>query len=316
MDLLKLSNLEEGKHLLSVLGQRSEYPIVKINHNSFIEKLDKKTYRATFFSKRPIEDLFQPIIDKIQIADEYKPITNQREAFLHYSGLETNYKYPQIFLDTSTFNPASGANSPVDGFASREGQDVAFSTIRAGAGTNASAVSSEDYAARVRDSGTSNQFEILQRAIFLFDTSSLTTNAVISSAIFSLFFTTKDTTLDIGGVNVVASTPAADNTIATGDYSQLGTTRFSSDIPTASVPSSAYGDFTLNASGLAAISLTGISKFGTRSVDDLDNSAPTWVAAGSNGYFLCYFADHGSSLPKLVVTFTLPVANTGSFNFL
>lgn len=320
LDLLKIVNTEEGKQVLGILGQKPKNKIVHITHNSFIEHLGGKKYQATFFSRRPIEKLFQPILDKIQIAnDEYKRITNKREAFLHYSGLETkNYKYPQIFLITSpaTFNPASGANSPVDGTVSREGVDEAFATIRAGAGTIADTGSGENYLFRVRNSTTSSQYSEFLRSFQLFDTSTLTAGAIISSAVFSVFFTTGDNTVASGGANVVSSTPANTNNLVTGDYNNVGSTRFSTDKTYAGITGSAYNDFTYNASGIAAIDKGGISKFAIRSVCDIDNAAPTWVGAGAQGYYLSYFADHGSNLPKLVVTFTLPSGSYRGYSFL
>lgn|SRR3990167_5927499 len=305
MNLLKFANTEGGKYLLGTLGQKPQNKITHITCNSFIEHLGGKEFQATFFSRRPIEKLFQPIFDKIQIANEYKRIENQHEALLHYSGLEPkNYKYPGIYLVESTFNPAAGAVSPVDGVASREGVDEAFTTIRAGAGTNASSISSEDYAFRVRTSATTDQFQILQRAFFLFNTSSLTETATISSAIFSLYFTTSDATVAVGGGNVVASTPAANNAIVNADYAQVGSTRFSTDKTMAGITGSAFNDFALNASGIVNINKTGISKFATRSVADIDNAAPAWAAGNLDGHYLCNLTDAGTNLPKLVVAYT------------
>lgn len=129
MKLIDIVNTEEGKYLLGTLGGKPTSEIVKVTKNSFIEHLEGRSFRATFFSKNPIERLFQPIIDKVSIANDYKRV-NFREAFLHYSGLKQKlYKFPQIYLTTSTFNPASGANSPVDGKADRSSASEVFSSV-------------------------------------------------------------------------------------------------------------------------------------------------------------------------------------------
>jgi len=66
----------------------------------------------------------------------------------------------------------------------------------------------------------------------------------------------------------------------------------------------------LNATGRGNVSLTGISKFGSRNANyDVANSAPAFTAFASNGIQI-YFADQAGTAndPKLVVTYTLPSA--------
>jgi len=90
------------------------------------------------------------------------------------------------------------------------------------------------------------------------------------------------------------------------DYAlaNFGSTRFvDSDILISGITTGAYNDFTLNASGIANIAKTGISKFGYRHAVDIDNSAPTW-GSGADSYFTASFSDTGSNQPKLDVTFT------------
>ena len=66
-----------------------------------------------------------------------------------------------------------------------------------------------------------------------------------------------------------------------------------------------YYDFILNATGLAAISKTGITKIGLReSAYDAPNIAPPWVSGHGRTLYIRY-ADDGSYKPKLVITYDL-----------
>jgi hypothetical protein len=113
-------------------------------------------------------------------------------------------------------------------------------------------------------------------------------------------------------VNVYTSNPTTNNNLVAGDYSTLGTTALSTAIDyTNWQVGSTYNAFALNASGLSAISKTGVSKFGVRNVyHDAAGNAPTW-SMNQNYYLQNYFsedatADNGKD-PKLVIAYTVPV---------
>ena len=152
------------------------------------------------------------------------------------------------------------------------------------------------------DTGSGN-WKSLQRGIVLFDTSTLPDTDTINSATMSVYGQNIINTLSGTGLNIYSSTPASNTAIANEDYDQLGTTAFSSAISTGAISTTAYNDFVLNASGLAGISKTSVSKFGAReSSFDAPNSSPTW---GSELDFLVQFysADQAGTTndPKLVV---------------
>lgn len=313
-NLLRLVNSEAGRFLLGRLGQKPEFPVVKITESSFIEKLGKKTYRATFFSGNSIERLFSPIVEKMLIAhEEYKPIKNHYEAFLHYSDLERkNNKYPLIFLDTATFNPASGANSPVDGRAARNGVNQTFANIRAGAGVSANNTASSD-GPYLFSTGTTDQYDTLIRFFTLFNTATLTADATISAAVISFYGSDKANGNGSPAFHVAAATPAANDSIAASDYGNVGSTSFG-NVAYASYSTSAYNDITLDANGRANISKTGISKFSEQlSWDILNDTTGLVWAGGAESYTLFNTADAVSNNPKLVVTYTLPTV-TGFFH--
>jgi len=213
-------------------------------------------------------------------------------------------------MATLTVFPDAGSGATtVDGNIQRSGVDEAFGTIRGGAGTTANTTLASPMT-KVTSSATSNQYTEIRRCIFTFDTSALTSSATISAAVLSLkgvdAYTTFSTSPEI---DIVASTPAANNTLATGDYAQLGATPFSS-ITLAGYSTSAYNDFTLDAGGIANISKTSISKFGCRVNWDTDNSAPTW-GNSQEGAFQFASADTAgtTSDPKLVITYTIASAS-------
>jgi len=176
-----------------------------------------------------------------------------------------------------------------------------WATTRGAAdGTSASdAVTQSTLARAVYLSGT-NRY-IITRGFFLFDTSPITDTDTISAGVLTFFAAaTGVTDTDTSDIDVVASTPASNTAIAVGDFDQVGTTVFASKALSAWVDTDGTGnDFTLNASGIAAISKTSITKFGTRNSRDTDDSAPT----GENDVS-CYYASEAGTTkdPKLVVT--------------
>lgn len=212
-----------------------------------------------------------------------------------------------------TFNPVAGANSPCDGIATRESQDQTFGNIRAGAGNNARTNNVEE-SIGLNGSTTSNQFEGLYRMICNFNTAALGAGSTITSATLSLYVI--GTNNGLGTTNftfeIVGATPGATNTIANSDYGQLGSTSFASTA-FGSITTGAFNDFTLNPSGLANISKTGVSSFGLKSGWDLNNSFDGLWASGGLTRYRVEMADNASNLPKLVVNYILGNTNSRSF---
>lgn len=313
MNLLQIANLEEGRYLIGRLGQKPVGRIVYISKNSFTEHLGGRYFRSTFFSRNPIERIFQPIFDKLRIADEYKELENKREAFLHYAGLYLKHnKYPKIYLTTSTFNSVAGANSPVDGTAFRTGVDQTFANIRAGAGNGSQTTFNEDLSNLLDASTTSNQFDGMERGFFAFDTSSIPDTDAISSATFSSYVTAIGTGLDHNS-GLYLGTLASNANVANSDYEgTVSNTTKQSDTATAtaSIGTGAYYDQPLNATGIGNINKTGITVFSSRSTQDADSSAPAWVSGVSSGITI-FWADKTTNIPKLVVEHAAPSTAIG-----
>lgn len=157
----------------------------------------------------------------------------------------------------------------------------------------------------VDSSGT--QFSCI-RTLLLFDTSSLTAGATISSATMSV--KTQTQVFDFDGsdsVQVVTSSPASNTTYSTSDYGSFGTTDQATAISIGSMSGNAYQTWTLNSTGLSNISKTSVTKFALRTNKDVSNSAPTPQGGGSGGCLVFWnSADNTgtTSDPHLDVTYT------------
>jgi len=208
-------------------------------------------------------------------------------------------------MAVTIFNPdANPETTSVDGTVDRGGVNETFGTIRGGAGTSSSdTVGSGSGVPRLSATTTTDQYSLLTRGIYLFDTSSLGAGAIISAATFSLYIDGASNAFS-AALNVTSSAPASNTALVSGDYAVagFGGTDFATDITIASLTINQYTDWTLNATGIAAISLTGITKFACRFTHDIDNTAPTW-SSGADAFITPHFAD-GTNKPKLTVTYT------------
>ncbi len=194
--------------------------------------------------------------------------------------------------------------SNVDGFAGRANGSETYTTIHDGAGTEFDSTASNVVPTRVTADSVSAKYVEIRRGIYLFDTSGIGSGNTVTAATFSLFGTGKNDVMS-QSINVVSSNPASNNAIVNADYTALGTTVFATAITIATWSTTAYNDFTLNASGRAAISLTGSTKLGTRLVSDINNVEPTW-SSNADAYVIANMSEAAGTAndPKLVVTFS------------
>ena len=206
---------------------------------------------------------------------------------------------------TTTFYPeADPASAAGDARVFYNGSGESYATIQsASAGTG------------VENSGTSAEVNNLtignyriSRFFVAFDTSSISDTDTIDSATLSYNSNDKSST-DSDSVSVVAATPASPTTYVTGDFDQVGSTKLATDITIAAWSTSGYNDFALNASGLANVSKTGVSKFAFRLAKDISATQPTGV-----NYVDGRTADVVGTTqdPKLVVVHTAPVTPQNS----
>ena len=207
-------------------------------------------------------------------------------------------------MSTLTAYPDAGTGATtVDGFVTSGYQSTIGAAHAVTTGDGASAVS--PYTPKcvlVRALHNGSGF-YLGRAFFLFDTAAIDDVATISAAVLSLFgdsFAYVNNTSST--VEIVATNPASSNNLVAGDFGNVSFTSFAS-VSHGSLSQSAYNDFTLNASGIANISKTGISKFGAVSGLDLNQ---TNFGSVQDNIMAFLEADYTGTAndPKLVVTYS------------
>ncbi len=206
---------------------------------------------------------------------------------------------------TDTYYPDTGSGgTTADGYVRRQVADESWATIRAGAGTNFGTADT------TQRTGFTGAYTFLSRLIFTFDTSGITDTDTIDSATLSLYGSAKNDQFSMAtppNIDVYASTPAANNDLQASDYGQIGSTSLSgAPISYANWSIIAYNDFALNATGLANITKTGVSKFGTRNANyDVSGTDPA-VTNASDEDLRNYMADQALTTldPKLVVVHT------------
>jgi len=217
-------------------------------------------------------------------------------------GFDTLTVYPDAHPETTSVDGSTTRNNVLDTWAG----------IREGNGREAAAGNSADYVVYLISSGTSDRWDTLYRDAFLFDTSSLTDTVTINSATFSLYGTGVKSDAFSQSITLVSSNPNSNTELVSADYpiGRWGSTEFATRLAISSWNTSAYNDFSLNSNGIANISKTSISKFGTRISADFDNSPPIWQNVASS-YARSYFAERtGTSQdPKLVVEYSVPVVS-------
>jgi len=230
---------------------------------------------------------------------------------LHY--IDEWVKVPQLSFgfDTLTAYPdPNPETNTTDGGVYRSGVNETFANIITGSGTLVIDTGNDFNLLYLQGSTTTNQFQLNGRGIFLFNTSSIGASSTISNGTLSLCSisgATKASILGKSDVCIISSSPASNTNIVTGDYGNFGTTIFASkSFDDYTETDLTYNDFTLNESGLAAISQTSISKFGSKSKWDYDatfgggwnNNAITRINAIQADYT---GTDYD---PKLVVTYS------------
>ncbi len=225
--------------------------------------------------------------------------------------------YPVIISDTATFYPdANPESATVDGlvyFTNSSGDT--WSNLLNDTGDGFDDVVDQQEVVYIRSDETSPNWEHYNRSIFLFDTSSLADNAIITDAVFSLYGYNKNDGLGIApDINIYASNPASNTVLAAADYAKAkwGTTALSTAKVIADWNTSGYNNFTLNSAGLSVISNTGLTKLGVRNANyDVAETAPTHPGSRLSSYYGADFSEKGTGYkPKLVITYNIPEEKT------
>lgn len=219
-------------------------------------------------------------------------------------------------MATATFHPdASAENTSVDGTAQRLATNSTWDSIHGGAGNGADDDDPVNYTKTAQDYGqtTTDTWDSLIRAFFLFDTSALGAGSTVTAATFEIVLTAKTDSFS-DHVCLVDTNPASNTAMASSDYqNHTSTTLQAANVNVSSMTanSSAYTAWTLNSTGRDNIAVAGITKFGLRTGIDVADSDPGgWVLHEQKRTQIGYgSADEtltGDKRPKLVVTYTPP----------
>lgn len=210
-------------------------------------------------------------------------------------------------MSTSTFtSQTSPASTNGDGIAFRTSVADTFADLQSGAGTGSSnGATLEPY---LESNGTSNKWNEIDRAFMNFNTGpTIPSNAIIDSAKLTLFCSAKSDKFS-QSVGVTGATPASKSTLVNADYAQVQGIDFITRVTLTALTTGGTADYTLNASGIAAIQKGGsaITSMAIRLSSDIDGIAPTWaISTNANAQF---HAASQTSPALLTVVWHLPAA--------
>jgi len=165
--------------------------------------------------------------------------------------------------------------------------------------------------------GTADRWTGLYRGIFVVDASGLPDGANKTAAVFSLSGGTK-TDPPSGkynpDMNIYQSAPASNVALVPGDFNSILAVPYSTTIGVVAWDQLDYNDYPFNGVGIAAISKTVATPFGTRDathdVGDVEPGDNTPASNDNDGGMGVWYADKGAGWkPKLVVVYTLAVTD-------
>ena len=309
-ELLRFANTRFGRKVLRIDGDvHPAKSIVQIMPDSYtvLEDIQKDRvvlitdFRTRDKFARRLFHAFKPLWYGMHYADLALP--RRLEAALGF-GFSTLTVYPSGY-------PGTSVDGWVGQFYTPPSAGLSFPVIRAAAGSEWSVGNQYAPCAAIWCSLAANTYYRLYRGIFLFNTAALGVVAQVSAGTFSLYGYSKGDYIPLtggqAGLAVVSSDPSSSAILAASDYGALGSTRLSSDLAYASFSTAGYNDLALNAAGIAAISKTGLTKFGTRFAADVDGTA-AWLDYGTAELQVYYANEAGTDKdPKLVVTYSYPL---------
>lgn len=303
-----MANSPAGRHLL---GIKEKYPIVKVDPNGWhflVDfKKDKPVYVAKFFCYEKVAKFFLPSLVKMEIYEkEYKKIQDNYQAFTHFSDLERNYKYPQIYLTTTPYYAGAG-----DGFVWT--QSTVWNTVHDATTGTADSTGATVYVG-VGMSGTNYR---IRRGFFPPNTSGLPDSAEISAGLLYLWPPSAVNDSDNDGedyIVVIGETTQADpTTLEAEDFDQCGAinnpTEGSDKIDLGNITDGQYNIWTLNATGISWIKKTAADPYtmlGVREGHDCLDHA--YVGADGTNNSLYIQASEYTGIdqdPYLSVTYTV-----------
>jgi len=233
--------------------------------------------------------------------------------YLYQTEVSTSMIFPKwlmivfaLFVFSFPFSVFAGTvvdfNVSTVGFARKNSGGESWSSIRDGSGTNAFL---NEVETDISSGSVTDEWTYLARGIFIFDTSSLPDDAVITSSTFRFQGAGSPSSDDfVDSINLTTVQTVTDNNIVSADYAiaNYGSSRLSSDLEVADISVSDWNNFLLNSTGRSVISQEGFTKISTRLSADIDDVEPTWVSSGSSGFYSA-----GTPIGILSVEYEIPV---------
>ncbi len=211
---------------------------------------------------------------------------------------------------TAYFYPhkLSGGDS-VDGRVARLGQQLSWSDVHDGAGTQAD-TGTTAAVVHVRADGVFATWLAIHRIISTFPTNTIPAAAQVIEAKLRLYCIFKLIEgLLVPTVAVFESNPASYNDLVPADYGQTMAVPLSELIPMADIPVDDFTTWTLNQAGLDKIVPGGVTKLALREATwDAPNVVPPWEAFADREvqFRTADYAD-AAYHPRLEVTYRVPL---------
>ena len=300
--LLGLVNTEHGRDLFSI--EHDLPTIVEIAPWYIKWTTGLNEYQSEFHSKAVYNRRLLHRWDEIA-SDLRSPLLVPR--YVYFRG----QKLPVPMGGTDTiFRPdADTESNSVDGHIGFAGLDDRIDWAAATTDDGSAVTQTRDSHGTINATAfqRSGTWEDFTRAFLLFNTASIGSD-VVSAAV--LAFTSSQTTTSATEQtwSVVSSTPASNTALVAADYDNVGSTSFGSIEADSGVTtdSSTYNAITLNGSGEAAISTSGVTKLAMRWYADLADAEPSSGTNGCQIQMLSADTSGTSKDPKLTVTHAAP----------
>lgn len=192
--------------------------------------------------------------------------------------------------------------------------DETWANIRANAGDGHRTSNGANSAVFLEANTTSGHYDLQRRFVMLFDTSSIGGGNTVTSATVSMWGRNANAAgLGSTFIEIVKPGPASNTTLANADYNiaSWDMTAQATHLAWASWTAAQYNDFALNATGLANVAITGITKLGSTSDLDMNNTTPTWASTAADSQGTYDAGQTGTSNdPKLAGVYTAAAAST------
>ena len=332
--LLWLANTRAGRDMLCIRRDVPQnHSIVRLRPNGFdsVERGPRETFVHALWGLRQAARRGEPVEIRADFRCRPKIANRLAHSWVRnvpawnrylvdtWDRLGSPFRMRPAFADsplTAYPDPGPDEISSCDGIVYEQNRNEIWATLVARAGFAASDNSATAIVILAEASATSNQWEQLDRGIFLFLTSSIGSGQSITDTTLSIVSAGKGNDLPLTvNANVYSSLPASNTQIVAGDYDSLGTTPLC-DTPIAYASWTGTVSWAFNAAGLLAVAPTDVTKLGLRDANfDVPVTPPTWASLGYS-YLIATMAETTgtASDPKLVVTYTAGWPYVGSLS--